>query len=56
MIALSKVSWVETIGATFNIPSLIMGLTFLAMGTSVPDMLSASKYFYFRIFFLFLTW
>lgn len=35
------VSWVETIGATLGIPSVIMGLTFLAAGTSVPDMLSA---------------
>lgn len=35
------VSWVETIGATAQIPSVIMGLTFLAAGTSVPDMLSA---------------
>jgi Ca2+/Na+ antiporter len=35
------VSWIETIGATLGIPSVIMGLTFLAAGTSVPDMLSA---------------
>lgn len=35
------VSWVEIIGATAGIPSVIMGLTFLAAGTSVPDMLSA---------------
>jgi K+-dependent Na+/Ca+ exchanger-like protein len=35
------VSWTETIGATAQIPSVIMGLTFLAAGTSVPDMLSA---------------
>jgi Ca2+/Na+ antiporter len=33
------VSWIETIGATLGIPSVIMGLTFLAAGTSVPDML-----------------
>ena len=35
------VSWVETVGATAGIPIVIMGLTFLAVGTSVPDMLSA---------------
>lgn len=35
------VNWIETIGATIGIPSVIMGLTFLAAGTSVPDMLSA---------------
>ena len=35
------VEWVEIIGATLGIPSVIMGLTFLAAGTSVPDMLSA---------------
>ena len=35
------VSWVEIIGATLGIPSVVMGLTFLAAGTSVPDMLSA---------------
>ena len=35
------VTWVEVIGATLGIPSVIMGLTFLAAGTSVPDMLSA---------------
>jgi sodium/potassium/calcium exchanger 2 len=37
------VTWIEVIGATAGIPSvlLFMGLTFLAAGTSVPDMLSA---------------
>ena len=35
------VNWVEIIGATIGIPSVIMGLTFLAAGTSVPDMLAA---------------
>ena len=35
------VSWVEIIGASAGIPSVIMGLTFLAAGTSVPDKLSA---------------
>ena len=33
--------WIEIVGATAGIPSVIMGLTFLAAGTSVPDMLSA---------------
>ena len=35
------VNWVEILGATLGIPSVIMGLTFLAAGTSVPDMLAA---------------
>jgi solute carrier family 24 (sodium/potassium/calcium exchanger), member 2 len=35
------VSWVEVIGSTAGIPSVIMGLTFLAAGTSIPDMLAA---------------
>lgn len=35
------VDWAETIGATFGIPSMIMGLTFLAAGTSVPDLLTS---------------
>jgi sodium/potassium/calcium exchanger 1 len=33
--------WVEVAGACFEIPSQIMGLTFLAAGTSVPDLLSS---------------
>lgn len=35
------VNSVEIIGATLGIPSVIMGLTFLAAGTSIPDMLAA---------------
>jgi len=35
------VDWITIIGATAGIPSVIMGLTFLAAGTSVPDMLGA---------------
>ncbi len=35
------VGWAETVGATVGIPSYIMGLTFLAAGTSVPDLLSS---------------
>ena len=35
------VGWTETVGATFGIPNFIMGLTFLAAGTSVPDLLSS---------------
>mmetsp|Transcript_8208 Transcript_8208/g.7740 ORF Transcript_8208/g.7740 Transcript_8208/m.7740 type:complete len:690 (-) Transcript_8208:36-2105(-) len=35
------VKWAETIGATFGIPSMILGLTFLAAGTSVPDLLTS---------------
>jgi len=35
------VTWTEIIGNTLNIPMLIMGLTFLAAGTSVPDLLTS---------------
>lgn len=35
------VTWAETVGNTVGIPSVIMGLTFLAAGTSVPDLLSS---------------
>lgn len=33
--------WAEVIGNTFGIPTFVMGLTFLAAGTSVPDLLSS---------------
>lgn len=35
------VNWAETLGNTIGIPSVIMGLTFFAAGTSVPDLLSS---------------
>jgi len=35
------VDWAETVGATFGIPDELMGLTVLAAGTSVPDLLSS---------------
>lgn len=35
------VDWTETIGHTIQIPSVIMGLTLLAAGTSVPDLLTS---------------
>lgn len=35
------VDWAEVIGHTLGIPSVIMGLTLLAAGTSVPDLLSS---------------
>merc|ERR1712057_70754 len=35
------VNWAETIGNTLGIPSVIMGLTVLAAGTSVPDLLTS---------------
>lgn len=35
------VDWAETIGNTIGIPSVVMGLTILAAGTSVPDLLSS---------------
>lgn len=41
LICYFMVDWITIIGATAGIPSVIMGLTFLAAGTSVPDMLGA---------------
>lgn len=35
------VDWAEIVGSTFNIPDVLMGLTVLAAGTSVPDLLSS---------------
>ena len=35
------VNWAEILGHTIGIPSVVMGLTFLAAGTSVPDLLSS---------------
>lgn len=35
------VTLTEKIGETLGIPSVVMGLTFLAAGTSVPDLLSS---------------
>lgn len=35
------VTWAEIIGNTIGIPPVIMGLTLLAAGTSVPDLLSS---------------
>lgn len=35
------VFWAEIIGNTLGIPMILMGLTFLAAGTSVPDLLSS---------------
>jgi len=35
------VGWAEIIGNTLGIPPVVMGLTFLAAGTSVPDLLSS---------------
>uniref|UniRef100_A0A0K0FYH1 Sodium/potassium/calcium exchanger 1 (inferred by orthology to a human protein) n=1 Tax=Strongyloides venezuelensis TaxID=75913 RepID=A0A0K0FYH1_STRVS len=33
--------WSSTIGSTFNIPTEIMGLTILAAGTSIPDLITS---------------
>ena len=33
--------WITIIGRTFDIPDEVMGLTFLAAGTSIPDLLSS---------------
>jgi len=35
------VDWCQMIGDTVGIPQVVMGLTFLAAGTSVPDLLSS---------------
>merc|ERR1740139_981151 len=35
------VLWTEVIGNTFDIPSILMGMTFIAAGTSMPDLLSS---------------
>lgn len=35
------VTWAEVIGNTLGIPMVLMGLTILAAGTSVPDLLSS---------------
>jgi Ca2+/Na+ antiporter len=35
------VGWAETIGCAFGIPPAVMGLTVLAAGTSVPDLLTS---------------
>ena len=35
------VTWAEVIGNTLGIPFFLMGLTFLAAGTSVPDLISS---------------
>jgi len=35
------VDWCQMIGDTLKIPQVVMGLTFLAAGTSVPDLLSS---------------
>ena len=41
LFAYLMVTWAEVIGNTVGIPSVIMGLTVLAAGTSVPDLLSS---------------
>ena len=33
--------WTETIGATFAIDTSLMGMTILAAGTSVPDLITS---------------
>jgi len=35
------VSWTEIVGQTIGIPSVVMGYTLLAAGTSVPDLLTS---------------
>jgi len=37
----AMVEWAEIVGNTFGIPDELMGLTVLAAGTSVPDLLSS---------------
>lgn len=33
--------WATLVGETFRVPSEIMGLTFLAAGTSIPDLITS---------------
>lgn len=33
--------WATEVGCAFGIPDAVMGLTFLAAGTSVPDLLTS---------------
>lgn len=33
--------WATVVGACFEVPDVIMGLTFIAAGTSIPDMISS---------------
>lgn len=33
--------WATLVGDTFRMPSEIMGLTFLAAGTSIPDLITS---------------
>merc|ERR1711972_990273 len=35
------VEWTQVLGDTLQIPMVVMGLTFLAAGTSIPDLLSS---------------
>jgi len=41
LFSLAMVNWVEILGNTIGIPSVVMGYTVLAAGTSVPDLLSS---------------
>eukprot|EP00585_Thalassiosira_rotula_P011154 CAMPEP_0196159006 /NCGR_PEP_ID=MMETSP0910-20130528/46103_1 /TAXON_ID=49265 /ORGANISM="Thalassiosira rotula, Strain GSO102" /LENGTH=794 /DNA_ID=CAMNT_0041423919 /DNA_START=913 /DNA_END=3297 /DNA_ORIENTATION=+ len=41
LFSFAMVTWVEIVGNTIGIPSVIMGLTVLAAGTSVPDLFSS---------------
>merc|ERR1712127_1032480 len=35
------VDWIEILGNTIGVPSVVMGYTVLAAGTSVPDLISS---------------
>jgi len=41
VVSVCLVDWVTIIGDSLNIPIVVMGLTFLAAGTSIPDLLSS---------------
>jgi len=41
LFSFAMVEWVEIMGNTIGIPSVVMGYTVLAAGTSVPDLLSS---------------
>ena len=41
LLHLSSLSWATPVGDCFNVPPEVMGLTFLAAGTSIPDLITS---------------
>jgi len=42
--------WSTITGNAFSIPPEVMGLTFLAAGTSIPDLITSSMFFFYFVF------